>query len=81
MSYHLKTIEKGKLGEFSKIQEEMDELLDGYVQSNKILMLCELCDLVGAIEAYVEKQHKLSLEDLIQMKDATKRAFLMGSRK
>jgi len=81
MSYHLKAIEKGKLGEFSKIQEEIAELLDSNEQSNKILIICELCDLLGAIEAYVRNHHSLSLDDLIQMKNSTERAFQLGSRK
>jgi phosphoribosyl-ATP pyrophosphohydrolase len=80
MGYHTREIKKGQLGEFSKIREEIEELLDAHQQSIKMLELCELCDLLGAIEAYVAKNN-LTLNDLIQMKDLTKSAFLEGHRK
>ena len=35
MGYHLRKIEKGTLGEFSKIKEEFEELEDANKQSNK----------------------------------------------
>ena len=79
MGYHLSKIPKGKLGEFSKIQEEYLELYDAYMQENKILELCELCDLVGAIEAYA-KSFNLGLDDIIKMKEANKKAFEDGTR-
>ena len=58
MGYHLKTIPKGKLGEISKITEEVLELRDSQERPrpNPMLALCELCDLIGAIEAYSEAQ-------------------------
>jgi hypothetical protein len=42
MGYHLRPISKGVLGEASKIQEELDELLDAEAQQNKILAMVEL---------------------------------------
>lgn len=53
MGYHTRQIAKGKLGEFSKIVEEIEELRDGVAQKCAMLCLCELCDLIGAIEAYL----------------------------
>ena len=50
MGYHKKIIEKGILGEFSKVKEEFQELEDAYEQNNKVLIICELTDLVGAID-------------------------------
>lgn len=79
MSYHNVSIEKGILGEFSKIKEEFQELEDAVTQDNKVLQICELCDLIGAIELYSHK-FNLSLQDLIQMKESTKNAFKSGSR-
>ena len=79
MGYHLSKIPKGKLGEFSKIQEEYLELYDAHMQENKILELCELCDLVGAIEAYAKK-FNLELDNIIKMKEANKKAFEDGTR-
>ncbi len=80
MSYHIKHIEKGKLGEVSKILEEFEEFFDAVEQRNKLLQLCELADLIGAIELYVAK-FNISLEDLIHMKNLTQSAFKDGSRK
>ena len=78
-AYHLKTIQKGTLGEISKIQEEYLELMDAYSQNNKVLEICELCDLIGAIEAYAQS-YNLTLSDLNKMKEANKRAFQDGTR-
>lgn len=80
MGYHKVKIEKGVLGEFSKIREEFLEAEDALEQDNKVMLLVELCDLIGAVEAYVEK-HNMTLNDLLTMKDATKSAFLDGTRK
>jgi phosphoribosyl-ATP pyrophosphohydrolase len=80
MSYHKKIIQKGILGKSSKIQEELEELLDAEEQSNKILAMCELADLYGALEACT-KDYGLTMDDLKEMADATARAFQSGSRK
>jgi hypothetical protein len=79
MGYHTTKIPKGKLGEFSKIQEEFLELLDGYNQKNKILEICELADLIGSIKYYI-KRYNLDLTDLIKMSEATESAFQSGER-
>lgn len=79
--YHIDNIKKGVLGEISKIQEELDELKDAQSQGVKIMELVELSDLIGAIELYLEKHHEcITLEDLIRMKNITKRAFENGHR-
>ncbi len=77
--YHLAKIDKGTLGEFSKIKEEFLEAEDSINQDNPLMCLMELSDLVGAIEAFANK-HNLTLEELITMKNATKRAFESGRR-
>jgi NTP pyrophosphatase (non-canonical NTP hydrolase) len=79
MGYHTQEIPKGKLGEVSKITEEYLEFMDGVEQNHPLLQLCELADLLGAIEAYAAK-HNLSLEDLIKMKESTRSAFIEGKR-
>ena len=81
MGYHKVNIEKGVLGEMSKITEEIDELEDAVAQDANVLIICELCDLIGAIEAYTEKRFNLTLEDLIRMKNMTKESFNEGKRK
>lgn len=80
MGYHKQTIKKGIIGEFSKIREEFEELTDAEEQKCKGLIICELCDLVGAIEEYAKK-YNLSLEDIKQFSDMTKSAFKEGKRK
>ena len=80
MGYHKKFVPKGKLGEISKISEEYYEFEDAVDQNCKVLVICELCDLIGAIEAYVGG-FNLTLSDLIDMKNLTKSAFEEGSRK
>lgn len=80
MGYHLRTIKKGELGTSSKIQEELDELLDAEEQGNKILVLCELADLYGALDA-VATSYGVGMADLQVMAAATARAFQDGSRK
>lgn len=81
MGYHKVNIEKGILGEMSKITEEINELEDAVAQDANVLIICELCDLIGAIEAYTEKRFNLTLEDLITMKNMTKESFNEGKRK
>lgn len=81
MGYHKTEIQKGIFGEFSKIQEEWDELTDARNQGGKILELCELSDLYGAIEGYIKNTYQMSMDDLKQMSEMTQSAFLDGSRK
>jgi NTP pyrophosphatase (non-canonical NTP hydrolase) len=78
--YHIAKIKKGKLGEPSKIQEELDELIDALNQNNKIMALVELSDLYGAIKAIAESLGA-NMQDLKIMSEATERAFKNGKRK
>jgi hypothetical protein len=81
MSYHQKPIQKGTLGEFSKIREEFQELEDAIEQESPILQLCELADMIGAIEAYSNKKWNIPLTDLLKMMESTKSAFKDGTRR
>lgn len=82
MGYHLKEIKKGTLGTSSKLLEEVQELIDAEEQTCKLMVLIELSDLIGAIEAYLAQNFKdIQLEDLKKMSDITKRAFKTGARK
>lgn len=79
--YHKTIITKGILGEISKIQEELDELKDAYDQNNKVLELCELADIIGAINLYLIKHFPdITIHNLITMAEATERAFENGER-
>ena len=80
MGYHKREIIiKGVLGDTSKIKEELDELEEALEQDNKILALCEIADLYGAIEAVAERLG-VNMEDVQKMAAATKRAFQCGDR-
>lgn len=78
--YHLKEIPKGKLGDFSKIEEEFLEFKDAHEQKVAIMELIELSDLYGAIESYLENNFGLSIKDLEKFSEITKRAFKNGHR-
>ena len=65
MGYHKKEISEGIVGEFSKIQEEFEELIDAHEQNDKILQMCEMSDLIGAIEEYSLNKFNITLQDLI----------------
>jgi hypothetical protein len=81
MGYHKTEIAEGVLGESSKIQEELDELKDAEEQGVNLLMLCELADLVGAIDYYLECNFPgWTIEDLYKMAMLTKSAFKEGER-
>lgn len=81
MSYHVQPIPTGEYGEISKIEEELLELKDAKNQGVKIMELCELSDLLGAIEGYLERHHpSMTLHDLIAMQKTTRRAFESGAR-
>jgi len=78
--YHLREIKRGVFGEASKITEEHEEFLEALEQKNPLMALIELSDLIGAIEEYVQRHHNMTLDDLLTMKDATKRAFQSRAR-
>ena len=77
--YHKDIIVKGIYGQLSKITEELQELKDAETQNNYILLLCELSDLYGAIEAYALSMN-ISMETIKVMSNATKRSFDIGDR-
>lgn len=80
IGYHLKAIPKGVYGEVSKIREELEELEDAEEQGIRVMAMCELADLYGAIQA-VALSYNLTMADLKAMSDVTKRAFESGARK
>lgn len=81
MGYHKRVIERGVYGEVSKILEEVLELQDANEQGICIMELVELADIVGSIQGYLNTHHpSIGMIDLMQMSDATRRAFEDGSR-
>lgn len=80
MGYHQRKIDKGTLGQPSKIREEYEEFVDAVEQDNSVMALIELSDMLGAIEAYASR-HNITLYDLMIMMKATQSAFKDGTRK
>ena len=79
--YHFAEIRRGKLGELSKVREELEEAMDGEAQGNPVMVLQELSDLIGAVDGYLKERHpSITVYDLITMAQATERAFLSGDR-
>jgi hypothetical protein len=79
--YHIRNIDKGVLGEISKIREELDELEDAHEQGIRIMELNELADMFGAMEDFLLKYHPgTSMDDLRKMAHVTRRAFANGRR-
>lgn len=79
--YHKTNIDKGIIGEISKIEEEVAELIDANEQNNTLLILNELSDIIGSIKLYLEKHHPtIDIKDLIQMADLTEKVFKEGYR-
>jgi hypothetical protein len=79
--YHLREIPtQGIYGEPSKIREELEELEESLEQDNRILAICELADLYGALEGVATKLG-VTMPEVVKMAEATKRAFLDGSRR
>lgn len=79
--YHKRDIQKGVLGEVSKITEEYTEFIDANEQGSRIMELVELSDLVGAITFYVKNKYGMGITDLVSFSNITKRAFEDGTRK
>jgi phosphoribosyl-ATP pyrophosphohydrolase len=79
--YHIENIQKGVVGEASKILEEAQELMDAENQNAKIMQHIELSDLYGAMLHYMNNKHPgLTMKDLEEMHNITKRAFDNGHR-
>lgn len=76
-SYHDQFIPKGKIGEMSKVVEEIAEYEEA---ENEILKACELADIQGALRAVMEKS-KFTFADYDDMATMTTRAFKIGKRK
>lgn len=78
--YHLTEPKRGVFGELSKVYEEIDELHDAEEQGATLMLIQELSDVIGAIEGYLKHHPSITLDDLIKMKNITKRAFKSGAR-
>jgi len=79
--YHLVAIPRGELGELSKVQEELDELRDAMAQGSRIMAAVELSDMMGAIQAFMDRHLPgTTIQDVLTFSAITKRAFENGRR-
>lgn len=62
MTYHLRHIPKGTLGEWSKVEEELDEFLEALEQNAAVMALIELSDLYGAVDVFCTMHYNRTLQ-------------------
>lgn len=80
-SYHTSIIRKAEVGTIDKVIEEALEYVDAQLQNNPVMGLVELSDIIGAVQLLLEANHpEITLDDLIVMSKATRRAFESGHR-
>lgn len=65
MGWHKSSIRKGVYGEFSKIQEELDEAKDAMDQGQDLMLLIELSDMIGAIDGFAKQRFGFTVEQLL----------------
>lgn len=53
--FHVRQIARGEYGQLSKIEEERQEALDALEQGQRLMLLVELADMLGAIEGVVAR--------------------------
>jgi len=61
MFKHYSKITRGKRGEISKINEELEELSDAYSNSSKIHQIIECSDIIESVGQLTRKQYKIPL--------------------
>lgn len=74
--YHLAAIPRGVLGEVSKVKEELAELQDALAQNSKVMALVEAADLVGALQAFIDRYQVPVLAERINVPAFTSDAGL-----
>lgn len=62
---HSKQIRRGTLGEISKIQEEVAELVDAKAQGHKLHAIIEASDVIGAVGLHTWKHYGVPLLGLV----------------
>jgi phosphoribosyl-ATP pyrophosphohydrolase len=63
--WHKRVIIQGKLGELSKVEEELEEAFDAEERGQTLMLLFELSDIIGAC-GLVAAKYGLSLDDLVK---------------
>lgn len=62
--WHEAEIEKGVLGQLTKVREELDEAFDAEEQGQVLMLMFELSDIIGAC-GLVAERYGLNLDDLV----------------
>ena len=65
MGYHIRNIPRGTLGEWSKVSEEIEEIIDALEQNLKPMVLIELCDCLGAIHSHANHEEEFNFENWV----------------
>ena len=65
MGYHIRNIPRGTLGEWSKVSEEIEEIIDALEQNLKPMVLIELCDCLGAVRATLDSNDGFKFENCV----------------
>lgn len=65
MGYHIRNIPRGTLGEWSKVSEEIEEIIDALEQNLKPMVLIELCDCLGAVRATLDSNDGFNFENWV----------------
>ncbi len=65
MGYHIRNIPVGTLGEWSKVSEEIEEIIDALEQNLKPMVLIELCDCLGALHIYSNHEEEFNFENWV----------------
>lgn len=65
MGYHIRNIQRGTLGEWSKVSEEIEEIIDALEQNLKPMVLIELCDCLGAVRAKLNGNVRSDFENWV----------------
>lgn len=65
MGYHIRNIPRGTLGEWSKVSEEIEEIIDALEQNLKPMVLIELCDCLGAVRSTLDGNSGFKFENLV----------------
>lgn len=79
--YHKSGFVKYNTGTLLKIKEEINECIDAEKQNDKLLLICELADVIGAVKMYIDNNDiGVTINDLDKFSQKTINAFKKGKR-
>jgi len=75
MGYHIRNITRGTLGEWSKVSEEIEEIIDALEQNLKPMVLIELCDCLGALKSVSIKMGDFGFENYLYVSSTERNIY------